>query len=270
MGRHRMEQLSLWQIVVLAVLQGATEFLPVSSSGHLVIAAAFLTSEGSTAGLDIGELNIVLHGGTLLSILVYYWRRIWRLVGQDRRTLGLLVLGTIPAVVIGVPLKKLAGDTVLANPLLAGALLPVTGLFLLLAQGKPGSDRYQDLSYGKTFLIGLSQAIAILPGLSRSGATITAGSRLGLSPDSAATFSFLLAIPAIGGACVLQALSGIGQVATPWWHLLIGAGVAFAAGLVSLVWLIHWIQRGRLHYFAWWCIPVGILVVIWQLATISG
>ena len=103
---------------------------------------------------------------------------------------------------------------------------------------------------------------------SRSGTTITAGARLGLSPTAAATFSFLLAIPAIIGACVLQLIEGLGQAETviPWWQLVIGAGTSFVVGLACLAWLIHWIERGRLHFFAWWCIPVGLAVVYWQLS----
>lgn len=264
-------ELNLGHIIVLAIVQGATEFLPVSSSGHLVIVAALLSPDGSTDGLEVGELNIVLHGGTLMSILVYYWHRIWRLIGQDRRTLGLLAVGTVPAVMVGLPLKLLADDSLLASPLLAGALLLVTGLMLLATRRTDGIGRLEELTYGKAILIGIGQAIAILPGLSRSGTTITAGARLGLAPDAAATFSFLLAIPAIGGACVLQAISviGEGQLATPWWQLALGAAISFAIGLASLTWLIRWIQRGRLHFFGWWCLPVGAGVVIWQLMSQS-
>ena len=260
-------ELTVWQILVLAVVQGMTEFLPVSSSGHLVIVAAFLSPQGSTEDLEVGGLNIVLHGGTLLSILVYYWHRIWRLVQQDRRTLWLLVVGTIPTVIVGVPLKLFVGDEVLANPLLAGALLPVTGILLLTVSRRSGTVRLKELSYGGSFFIGVGQALAILPGLSRSGTTITAGARLGLSPTASATFSFLLAIPAIVGACLLQVIQGLGQTESliPWWHLALGAATSFIVGLACLVWVIFWIERGRLYYFAWWCIPVGLAVVCWQL-----
>lgn len=263
-------ELSLWQIIALAAVQGVAEFLPVSSSGHLVIAAAFLSPTGDTEGLDVPALNIVLHGGTLLSILVFYFQRIVRLLGEDRRTIGLLIVGTIPAVAFGVPLKMWDGaDIVLANPLVAGLLLPVTGLILLgLGKSTPTIQRYQDLPLIKTVLIGISQAIAILPGLSRSGLTISAATRLGLAPDAAATFSFLLAIPAIAGACVLEIAGSLGEGGTelPWGKLAIGAGVAFLVGLAALSWLVRWIERGMLHYFAFWCIPVGIGVVIWQLS----
>lgn len=260
-------QLALWQIIALAMVQGVTEFLPISSSGHLVVLAALISS-GDAKQLDIVDLNIVLHIGTLFSILVFYWSRIWRLLSQDRRTIGLLVVGTIPAVLIGLTIK-LAFDDLLQSPLLAGLLLPVTGLILIWAgRGLNGKTQYQQLSHRQAFVIGCSQAAAILPGLSRSGATISTGLKLGLAPQSAATFSFLLAIPAIAGAGVLELASLVSHneaVETPGIHLLIGGLVAFVVGLGSLFWLVNWLERGRLQFFAWWCIPLGICVVIWQL-----
>lgn len=109
--------------------------------------------------------------------------------------------------------------------------------------------------------------MAIFPGLSHSGATISTGLRLGLSRESAATFSFLLAIPAIGGACLLETISLARDATwvTPLTYLVLGAGVSFVTGLVSLVWLIRVLRGGRIQYFAWWCIPLGVAVVVWQV-----
>ncbi len=259
-----------WQVVLLAIVQGVAEFLPISSSGHVVVLAA-LMGYGDTNGLKIDDLNIALHVGTLFSILVFYWQRIWRLLGEDRRAVGLLVLGTIPAVVIGLPLKAFGSDALLNNPLTAGLLFPVTGLVLLWAarhaRDNEQTEQYHQLTVGQTLLIGLSQAAAILPGLSRSGTTISAGMRLGLAPRAAATFSFLLAIPVIAGAGVLETWSMAGHATgnTPLTLLLLGLAISFAVGLVSLSWLIRWLERGRLHLFAWWCIPLGFAVVVWQL-----
>jgi undecaprenyl-diphosphatase len=260
-------ELAFWQVFVLAVVQGMTEFLPVSSSGHVVVVSALICEEGQN--LDIGDINIVLHLGTLLSILVFYWHRVWRLLGQDRRTVGLLVVGTIPAVAVGLPLKMVGPDFLLESPLLAGMLLPVTGLVLLwVSKSMKGEKAYNDMSHSNAVKIGLAQATAILPGLSRSGMTISAGLRCGLTPESAATFSFLLAIPAIGGAGVLEVASLMREtttVHTPISYLIAGGFIAFVVGLVSLRWLINWLESGRLQLFAWWCIPLGIAVVIWQL-----
>lgn len=257
-------QLEVWQLAILAVVQGITEFLPVSSSGHLVILGAMLGVSES----ESNDLNIVLHLGTLASILVFYWQRVVSLIREDRRIAWLVIIGTLPAAVIGIPLKKF-GEPILASPLLAGCLLVVTGIMILvaskLAQGK---QRYQELSVRQTLLIGCAQAVAVLPGLSRSGSTICAGLKLGLSASSAATFSFLLAIPAIGGAGLLEVLDLMenAEYQTPASMLGLGALIAFGVGLLSLWWLVRWLERGRFQLFAAWCIPLGIAIVIWQLA----
>jgi undecaprenyl-diphosphatase len=266
-------QLSLVDIIILAVVQGVTEFLPVSSSGHLVILAALMTPDGSVESFDVSDVNIVLHGGTLLSILVFYYQRVWRLIGEDRRLIGLLFVATLPAVFVGLGIEVTGADTALSDPLLAGCLLPVTGMILIwAARHGGGEDECINLTYKRAALIGLSQALAILPGLSRSGTTIATGLRLGLSPTSAATFSFLMAIPVIGGACLLEtvkiarqaSLSSQGET-QHFVNLAIGAAVAFVVGLASLWLLVRWLERGRFQYFAWWCIPVGLAVVVWQL-----
>lgn len=251
-------------LLILAVVQGIAEFLPISSSGHLVILGDLL---GDDESLDLGDVNIVLHVGTLFSIFVFYWRRIIRLLGEDRRIIPLLAVGTLPVVAIGLPLK-LWGDHLLENPFLAGCLLPVTGLILIWAsRGEMGKENYQQLAWWKALTIGTSQAFAVLPGLSRSGTTISAGLRLGLTAESAATFSFLLAIPAIGGAGVLETaklLNGA-EMSTPWSLLLMGMVVSFLVGLLSLSWLVRWLERGKIQYFAYWCIPVGIAVAIYNV-----
>ncbi len=256
-------------IVVLGVIQGLTEFLPISSDGHLAIAEAIYEALSGKHVPNALGLNIVLHAGTLGAILVVYWRRLWRLLDQDRRVIGLLVVGTLPAVVVGLPLHRWGGSF-LTDPLLTGFMLPLTGLLLLWgARHPPGELDYPEIGYRHAFLIGLFQAIAILPGISRSGSTISAALALGLRRDAAATFSFLLAVPAIGGACLLEAkdllLASPGEV--NYAPLLAGALVSFLVGLLALGWLLKWLQQGRLHLFAWWCIGLGAAVIAWQLLT---
>ena len=216
-------------------------------------------------------VNIVLHLGTLLSIVVFYWRRIWQLLGKDRRVIGLLVVGTLPAAVVGVVIKKAFGGVLeqgLERRLVAGCMFPLTGLLLIwAARRKPGETDCGGMSYGTALLIGLFQAVAILPGISRSGTTIAAGLGLGLRRDEAATFSFLLAIPVIAGSGLLETLellkNGAGSV--PLHMLVVGAAVSFLVGLLSLWWLVRWLEKGRLQLFAWWVIPLGVAVVAWQL-----
>jgi undecaprenyl-diphosphatase len=263
-----MEQFSLWQVAVLAVVQGITEFLPVSSDGHLAIVEPLIWS-GSAPRPNSMDLTIVLHLGTLLSILVYYRERIFRLLGEDLRVLWLMVLGTIPAVAL-VLTAKLALDEVfepiLKSTLLAGFMLPVSGGALLLAQWHGGGKRaYRELKARDSLLIGIAQAAAILPGLSRSGSTISAGLLLGLSRSAAATYSFLLAIPALAGAGVYEAFKMLRhgeELSTSPANLLIGAAVSFAVGLAAIGVLTRVLERGRLHFFAWYCIGLGGVVVV--------
>ncbi len=250
-----MSWIDVW---VLAVVQGIAEFLPISSSGHLVVLGALMEIKDESATLEI-----ILHAGTLASILVVYWQRIWALLRSDRRVVPLLVVGTIPAAIVGLTIKK-KFEFILHAPLLAGCMFLVTAALLLSLRWIPQGDTpYQKFSWGRALLVGCFQAFAILPGVSRSGSTIVGGRLLGMKNEDAVTFSFLLAIPAILGATVLAmkdlidappSSDGIGV-------LLSGAVVAFLVGLVSLRWLIRWSRQGRLDWFAYWCIPAGLIVI---------
>ena len=258
--------MELWQVIVLAIVQGLTEFLPVSSSGHLVIGASLIGA--NSAAVDISEVTIALHLGTLAAILVYFRQRIAGLFRAQRPLAWRVIVGTIPAVLVGLPLELWFED-VLGNPLVAASMLVVTGGFLYatkrmrITDGTEAKTSYQDAGW-----IGVFQAVAVLPGLSRSGLTIFAGQWRGLSPKSAATFSFLLAIPVIAGAGTLKLATMVtaGTLpATPWLHLLIGMVCSFLIGLAALSWLMKWLEQGRLWWFAYWCIPLGIAVLGWQL-----
>ena len=250
------------KMFLLSIIQGISEFLPISSSGHLVIVESFLEIQA-----DQTDVNIVLHAGTLLSILIFYHRTIFRLLSQDLRVIPLLIVGTLPVVVIGLTAKKFA-EHILESPLLAGCMLPVTGLFLLLIPRIPQRNQsYTEITYKQALVIGFAQAFAILPGISRSGSTIVAGLLTGMSRQSAATFSFLLAIPAISGATILETAEIMSrQHLTTSLNLLIaGALISAVVGIVALWLLVRWLEKGKLHYFAYWCIPLGILIVILQL-----
>lgn len=252
----------MFQILILAVVQGIAEFLPISSSGHLVILGAMLgqLSESPT-------LEIILHTGTLGSILVVFWRRIWSLLSSDRRVIPLLVVGTIPAVVVGLTIKT-SFEVVLRSPTLAGVMLLVTGaMLILLGRLAPRDGQYRSMSVIAALAVGCFQAFAILPGVSRSGSTILGGRLMGLSNEDSVTFSFLLAIPAILGATVLEVKDLWEQhrdgasIEFSVDELLLGAGVSFIVGILALHWLIGWSRQDRLHWFAWWCIPMGVLVI---------
>lgn len=261
----------LIEIILLAVVQGIGEFLPISSSGHIVVLATLFEEFGQTFDGEKLTVNIVLHLGTLVAILVFYRHRIVDLLTRERRVIGLVIVGTLPAVVIGLWIKKFYGDA-FESALLTGFMFPITGLALLwTARIKPGEITCADLRYEEALLIGFAQAFAVLPGISRSGATIVAGLARGMRRDEAAAFSFLLAIPAIAGGGVLHLLDLV-TAETPPAHaspglLLLGAVVSFVVGLASLAWLIRWLEQGRLYLFAWWVLILGPVVVVWQLLT---
>lgn len=255
--------------ILLAVIQGVTEFVPISSSGHLVLANELLESLRLTRLPDMLELNIMLHVGTLLAVLVVYWRQVCRLVGEDRRVVLSVVVGSLPALMVGLPLHEHEPlRALLSEPLLAAGLLPVTGILLLWAARRPpGETELAAIRPWQALMVGLFQAVAILPGISRSGATIAAGLAVGLRRETAATFSFLLAIPAIAGAALLEgrqlltgSSSGLGT-----GPLMVGVVVSCVVGVAALRWLLRWLHSGRLHYFAWWCIPLGVASAAWLL-----
>ncbi len=257
--------LLLLEITLLAIVQGIGEFLPISSSGHVVVLAALFDQIGTPLP-DRLTVNIILHLGTLLAIIVFYRHRIIALVGPDRRLIGLILVGSLPAALFGLGLKLQLEDA-LESPLLAGLMFPVTGAMLLWTRQKPSGDAIcRDLSFRKALWIGCFQALAIFPGISRSGSTIVAGLAAGLHRDEAATFSFLLAIPAIAGAGLVECLHLFGNSAAGSRAdlLFTGAMISFLVGLMSLWWLIRWLQRGKLHLFAWWLFVLGPAVLAWQ------
>lgn len=256
-------------ILLLAVIQGIAEFLPISSSGHLVIVEGLLDEFAGLKIPDPLELNIVLHVGTLCSILVIYFRRILRIFGPDRALIGKLIVGTLPAVLVGLTIHEVpALKRLIEKPLLVGCMLQLNGLMLILSSRTArGTTDENHMTYRQAFIIGLCQAVAILPGTSRSGATIAGGLFVGLKRESAATFSFLLAIIAICGAAVLEGKDLLTQPMTEGTGaLLLGAIVAFAVGVVSLKLLLKVLNGGHFAWFACWTIPVGLATIAWQLS----
>ena len=260
--------MDLIQAVILGVLQGATEFLPISSSAHLVLVPWLL-------GWDAPGLlfDTMVHWGTLAAVLLYFWRDLLRLIVAGLRALGRrsladpdariawgIVLGTIPAVVVGGLFEGLF-EALFLNPRAVSAFLLITALLLVFAE-RVGRQRRSlpDLSLVDAALIGLGQAIAIAPGISRSGATIAAGLARGLRREAAARFSFLLSIPAIvgaGGLQLVKAASGEGNGVAPL-ALLFGFAAAAIAGYGCIRFLLRYLQRGSLYGFAIYCAAAGL------------
>lgn len=253
--------MSYLEIILLGIVQGVAEFLPISSSGHLTILQDLMDRR-----LEAVEVNIVLHLGTLLSIVVIFWRDLRRLPSQPRLC-GAIVVATLPLIPVGLFLKP-AIEATFENALCAGVCLGITALMLLLIPRAESGDRsLEAVTWRDALIVGLFQAAAPLPGISRSGSTIFGGVLCGLARDAAARFSFLIALPAIAGASVLYArelLSGP-QHSTTSGPLLVGAMVSFVVGVVSLRWLLRLVNRRRLWPFAVYCAAVGGATVLWKL-----
>ena len=252
-------------LLILAVVQGLTEFLPVSSSGHLVLLQhAFGSEEGDLF------LDIVLHFGTLGSVLVVYRREVLRLLkfdGVARRYVLALAVGTLPAVVVGLLLKDVI-EAAFHAPVFAAAGLLVTGGVLLSTRlAQAGADlpepwAPQAIPLKKSLLVGCAQALAICPGISRSGSTIAASLWLGLGRAEAARFSFLLSVPAIGGALVLALLDGDLSTRTGPVGLVLSALVAFAVGLVAIRWTRLAVIQQHFWKFAFYVIALGLVALV--------
>ncbi|NNM03627.1 MAG: undecaprenyl-diphosphate phosphatase [Gemmatimonadetes bacterium] len=267
--------MSLLEAIVLGLVQGLTEFLPVSSSGHLVMGQALLDIQ-----LPGVAFETTVHVATLLSVLLVFRKRLGSLVvglvrgdRESWRYLGLLVLATIPAVIVGLG-ARVALEALFEAPHVAGIGLLVTGGFLWTARGAVARDPSSPPGAREAILMGLAQAFAIIPGISRSGATVVSGLWLGVEAEEAATFSFLMAIPAILGAAVLQLAdlvadpSGAGAVpggavgaqgGLGGAPLLLGGLVAAVAGVLAIWTFVVMLRKKAFHRFAPYCWAVGLL-----------
>jgi len=241
--------------LILGILQGITEFLPVSSSGHLVIGQKLL-------GINVpgNAFEVILHIGTLMSILVVFWPDIHRLLGdiKDYNTriyIFTLLLGTTPAIIVGL-LSKDQIASMFDNTHTVALALIVTGIILI--SSKWFLNKKSDLTLIKGFNIGLAQALAIIPGISRSGVTICTGLMMGLSTKEAARFSFLLAIPAISGAGILTAMD-IDKISLGMDVIFVGFLSSFLVGWAALKWLLNLLKTGKFHWFGVYCLLLGII-----------
>ncbi len=256
--------MTILQALLLGFVQGATEFLPVSSSGHLVIVERLMVlPDAERLALAAG-----LHGGTALAVIVYFRRRLGQILaglfraGSERREslriVGAVAAGSVPAGVVGLLFRDRI-DSVFSRPVLVGALLVVTGVVLFATRF--GRERRDVVGWLDVACIGLAQAAAVLPGISRSGATIAAAVLLGVSRPRAFEFSFLLSVPLVLAAAVLEMVGIDYSVLSPV-HLGLGIAVAFAVGLASIALLRRAVVGRWLHWFAVYCCVAGLLVLL--------
>ncbi|WP_142784231.1 undecaprenyl-diphosphate phosphatase [Changchengzhania lutea] len=256
--------------IILGIIQGLTEFLPVSSSGHLEIGKAIL---GDNSVPEESLLfTVVLHFATALSTMVVFRKDILELLkgvfkfewNDDLQFVSKIAISMIPAVIVGLffedQLEQLFGD----NILLVGCMLIVTAILLFLADR--AKDTQKKVSFSNAFIIGISQAVAMLPGISRSGATISTSVLLGNDKTKAARFSFLMVVPLIFGKIGKDIFSGdLRYDSTNFTSLSIGFIAAFIAGLFACTWMIALVKKSKLSYFAIYCAIVGTVAIIFSL-----
>ena len=262
------------KIVVMALLQGFTEFLPVSSSGHLAIFRDLLKldPDGSLG------LIITLHAGTLLAILLYYFKELFALLKPSGFKMAFkIIIGTIPAAAVGLILHKTGIDKSLFDgpngTYIAGAGLILTCFILKsAAKTRPGMFEMREVSFAKALFIGIAQAFAILPGVSRSGSTIAAGMKMGLKEEDAAKFSFFLAVPAIGGAAFVEGVSKFmkNDFGTSYGTgaMILGFFIAAISGYIAIGILISILKKNKLSIFAYYCFFMGVLAITLKLTGI--
>lgn len=265
--------MTLLQAIVLGILQGATEFIPVSSSGHLVLLPWLLNWPKPGLAFDA-----ILHWGTVLAVLVVFWRDLYGLLlaglkslrtrslaDPEARIAWWIVIGTIPAAIIGYLFQDFF-ETLFGAPVAAAGFLLVTGLILSISErlGKRTREA-EEMSWLDALLVGLAQAAAIAPGISRSGATIAAGLLRGVKRAAAARFSFLLVVPAILGAGILSLLdlADAGSLVEQWPLLASGFLAAAISGYLCIRFLLSYLRRGKLYIFAVyvWLFGAASLVV---------
>ncbi|CAM4204365.1 MULTISPECIES: undecaprenyl-diphosphate phosphatase [Corynebacterium] len=267
------ESMSWVQVIVLSIVQGLTEFLPVSSSGHLRIVSQLFWGEDAGA-----SFTAVIQLGTELAVLVYFAKDIWRYLsgwfvglankdkrGFDYRMGWMVIVGTIPVAVLGVLLKDLIRDN-FRNLWITATVLIIFSLVFILAERRGTKTRgFEDLTMKDAVLMGFWQCLALIPGVSRSGGTISGGLFLNLEREVATRFSFLLAIPAVlasGLFSLPDAFNPDSGQAASGSQLLIGSAIAFVLGYISIAWLLKFVSNHSFAWFAAYRIPLGLVVML--------
>jgi undecaprenyl-diphosphatase len=254
------------EALILGLVQGLTEFLPVSSSGHLEIGKALLQIKA----MENLTFSIVVHGATVLSILVVFFNDLKKLLtesltfryNESSSYLLKIILSMIPVAIVGVFFKSEVEAFFTGNIVFVGAMLLITATLLTISFFiRPGSRK---IGYLDAIIIGIAQAFAVLPGISRSGATITTALFLGKRREEAARFSFLMVIPLIIAANFIDLLGRepTASEKVGWFPLLVGFFAAFVSGLIACRWMLSIVRKGKLLYFGLYCLVVGAISII--------
>jgi undecaprenyl-diphosphatase len=261
----------LIEAVILGFVQGLTEFLPVSSSGHLELAKWMLQDDA--IGQQSLLMTVVLHGATALATVMVFFKDIlqifkglFEMKWNDQKAFVLkIIISMLPAVIVGLLFEEIIESLFSQRIILVGAMLMVTAVLLYFAD--QAKNTLKKVGYVDAAIIGISQAIAILPGISRSGATISTSVLLGIDRARAARFSFLMVVPLIFGKLAKDVLDGeMSQESVELLPLLVGFLAALIAGILACTWMIILVRKARLSYFAIYCVIVGVVAILFQLS----
>jgi undecaprenyl-diphosphatase len=251
--------MNYFQAIILGVIQGITEFLPISSDGHLSIAQQLF---GLT---EVLSFDVFLHLGTLIAVIIFFWKDLWALKFKDWFLVG---IGTLPAVFVGLWVKEWL-EVLMHSAVYVGLFLILSGIFNFISHyfmSHP-PENFNKVNWKRALVIGLFQASAIMPGLSRSGSTMMSGLLQKMDKQSTFKFSFFLAVPAILGAVILQGLdvaqSGLGNIAVGQY--LVGGITAMITGLLSLRLLKFVVDKANFAFFGWYCVILGSALLIFQI-----
>lgn len=261
----------LHQIIILAIIQGLTEFLPISSSGHLILMPHFLGWK------DQGHLmDVAVHVGTLGSVMIYFWKDVWSMVTgffqllKGKVTKGgqlflLLCIGTVPAVIFGLALKRYGMHHFRSVAIIGWTMVGYAIVLHIADRFAPEGKGRSDMTGPKAFWVGVAQALALIPGTSRSGACMTMMRFLGFTRDESARFSFLLAIPAIIAAASLTAYDAMqtGAFSSIYKDASIAALIAFVAGIVAINFMLRWLRQGDFTPFIVYRLGLGGFLLYW-------
>jgi len=262
--------LDLLKVVVLGVIEGITEFLPISSTGHLIVAAAILQPNFSPALANTFEIFIQL--GAVIAVVLYYWRDLWsrlmraRAEPDTRRFWIGLMIAVIPAGIVGFLLRDFI-KAVLFSPIVVAAALIIGGIILILIERRFGQQPQPDedasvLTYRQAALIGVAQVAALIPGVSRSAASIIGGMLVGLGRRDATRFSFYLAIPTLGGATIIDLLLSLEEIQpNDLLYLAVGTVTASIVAWLAIDWLLRYVARSTFTAFGYYRIAAGIIVL---------
>ncbi|RJX24682.1 MAG: undecaprenyl-diphosphate phosphatase [Dethiobacter sp.] len=257
------------EAILLGLLQGLTEFLPVSSSGHLVLAQSFLNIKQPGVTFEV-----MVHFGTLMSIIRVFRKdlcslfRSFKSKMEERKFLVLLIIGSIPTGLMGILLQSFFIG-IFDKPLIVGFMLLITGFIVLaISRVNINTKTIKNMNIWDAVVIGIFQGIAIIPGITRSGSTILGALCRGLNRDTAIRYSFLLALPAIAGATILELRNLLKFVESPEFFFpnVLAMLTAFFSGILAITVFINLLKRGKFHYIAYYCWFLGILTVLYSFS----